>query len=66
MLYNDMCGFRSNTSIFCIREEIASPHPDQLKHGGKINEFKIKDNFFGREFSRQKGLEKLCEIFKSQ
>ena len=37
-----------------------------LKHGGKINEFKIKDTFFGREFSRQKGLEKLCEIFKSQ
>ena len=51
-------------------EEIASRHRDQFAHGGKtinvsFEEFKEEDTFFQREWLRQKGLGKLCEIFES-
>ena len=44
-------------------------HWDDFCTGKTINvsfeEFKGKDDFFVREWLRQKGLEKLCEIFES-
>ena len=69
-----MGGFRSVTSLphstFCIRLRNCSRRRDQLAHGGRtinvsFEELKGKDTFFARELSRQKGLEKLCEIFES-
>ena len=44
-------------------------HPDQLIHGGKpinalFDEFKGEDTFFVSEWLRQKGQEKLCEIWQ--
>ena len=71
-----MCEFRSITSlshsIFCVRLRNCLPPSsrDQLAHGSKtinvsFEEFKGKDTFLVREWLRQKGLEKLCEIFES-
>ena len=58
------------TVLFASVQEIASHRRDQLAHGGKtinvsFEELKEKGTFFARELSRQKGLEKLCEIFES-
>ena len=49
---------------------IVSRHRDQFALGGKainapLEEFEGKDIVFVIEWLRQKGLEKLCEIFKS-
>ena len=56
--------------IFCIRLRLLpAMHWDDFCTGKTINvsfeEFKGKDDFFVREWLRQKGLEKLCEIFES-
>ena len=58
------------TVLFASVQEIASHRRDQLAHGGKtinvsFEELKGKNIFFARELSRQKGREKLCEIFES-
>ena len=67
-----MRGFRSITSLPTVFLSLRNcfPHRDQLAYGGKtinvsFGEFKGKDTFFARELSRQKGLEKLCEMSES-
>lgn len=63
-----MSGFRSITypkGFFASVKEIAYRRRDQFAHGGKtinvsFEEFNGKDTFFGREWLRQRGLEKLC------
>ena len=58
------------TVFFASVQEIGSRLRDQFAHGGKtinvsFEEFKGEDTFFQREWLRQKGLGKLCEIFES-
>ena len=58
------------TVFFASVSETACRHRDQFAHGSKtinvsFEEFKGKDTFLVREWLRQKGLEKLCEIFES-
>ena len=78
MLWKDTFSFCFITilphSIFCIRSPRncfpRCSQRDQFAHGGKtINSlfkvFKGKGTFFVSEWLRQRGLEKLCEIFEN-
>ena len=68
-----MRGFRSITSLShsisqsekLLPAIVIGSHREEKQSKYRFEKFKGKDTFFALVLSRQKGLEKLCEMFES-